>query len=260
MLASFSEMQIQHRRKVALQIEAGGFIIKTVENQEELQRVLKLRYEVFFKEFRSAPQPEEGVDVDEFDSICDHLIILDPKEDRLVGTYRLICSDFSDKFYSQNEFTIGEFLKQPGVKLELGRACIDKSYRSGMVMALLWRGLAAYMRETKADYLFGCTSVKTMDPKVVSAIQSHLQGLGALTDDFGIGTTPDYTMSMPKDVDVGNSVVADEYIPSLLLAYLKAGAKVVRQPALDKEFECVDFFTVLCTDQMNKAHERRYQL
>lgn len=58
--------------------------------------------------------------------VCDHLIIIEketadePK--RSFGTYRMLCSQFTDRFYSETEFKIDAFLQVPGIKLELGRA------------------------------------------------------------------------------------------------------------------------------------------
>ncbi|NLO44190.1 MAG: hypothetical protein GX106_04435 [Candidatus Cloacimonetes bacterium] len=36
-------------------------------------------------------------------------------------------------------------------------------------------------------------------------------------------------------------------IPSLLMSYLNVGAKVYGSPALDREFQCIDFLTLLDT-------------
>jgi putative hemolysin len=246
--------------KVRIRLEAGNFVIKTIDSYEELKTVLALRYDIFHREFRSGPMPATGWDVDEFDAICDHLVIIDQEKDRLVGTYRLISSSFANKFYSQTEFDLGTLLEAPGVKLELGRACIDKSYRSGMVMTLLWRGLAAYMREVKADYLFGCSSAKTTDPTEVASIQAYLRQGGDVSDEWGIHPLPKYQMPKTEGSVQPDPAKAAELVPSLLSSYLKAGAKVCGEPALDLEFECVDFFTVLRTDQLTRMFERKYQL
>ena len=39
-------------RKIPVYFEKGSFIIKTIENRFELKEVLKLRYQVFHKEYR----------------------------------------------------------------------------------------------------------------------------------------------------------------------------------------------------------------
>ncbi|MFM8314939.1 MAG: hypothetical protein ACKOA8_11700, partial [Deltaproteobacteria bacterium] len=55
------------------------------------------------------------------------------------------------------------------------------------------------------------------------------------------------------------SKTVDEMIPALLQSYLKAGAKVSPTPALDRDFKCVDFFTVLDMESLTQLYERRYR-
>jgi putative hemolysin len=55
------------------------------------------------------------------------------------------------------------------------------------------------------------------------------------------------------------SKTVDEMIPALLQSYLKAGAKVAASPALDRDFKCVDFFTVLDMESLTQLYERRYR-
>ena len=243
--------------KVRFAIDAGNFSIKTVETPGELEEALELRHEVFYREYQNSELPW-GLDVDDYDLMCDHLVIRDLQEKKLVGTYRLISSSFSEQFYSQSEFDLGTFLQSPGVKLELGRACVDKSYRSGMVMTLLWRGLAQYIRLVKADYLFGCSSVKTVDPSSVAKISKYLENQGYLSQEFGIAPLPEFRM--PKDQELEAEGEVKDWIPSLLNAYLKAGAQVHGAPALDRAFGCVDYFTILKTAQLNQVFERRYSV
>ena len=47
-------------------------------------------------------------------------------------------------------------------------------------------------------------------------------------------------------------------IPPLLRSYFSAGSKVYGHPALDKEFKCVDFLTILNCDELTSGYKRRY--
>jgi putative hemolysin len=243
--------------KVRFSVDAGNFSIKTVETPGELEEALELRHEVFYREYQNSELPW-GLDIDDYDLMCDHLVIRDVQEKRLVGTYRLICSSFSNRFYSQSEFNLDGFLESPGVKLELGRACVDRSYRSGIVMTLLWRGLAQYIRLVKADYLFGCSSVKTISPAEVAKVSTYLKSRGHFSDEFGIHPLPNFRM--PKELEMEVEGDAKDWIPSLLNSYLKAGAQVHGEPALDRAFGCVDFFTILRTAQLSQVFERRFSV
>ncbi len=249
-------------RKIPVYFEKGSFIIKTIENRFELKEVLKLRYQVFHKEYRKKKFPF-GIDVEALDSIADHLVIIDKESEKIVGTYRLICSEFSNVFYSQSEFAIQGFFELPGVKLELSRACIHKDFRKGVVMNLLWRGLIKYMGEVKAKYLFGCSSIKTMDPMEVALVVNHFRSEGQLLNAIEAHPLPIFEMArLGVSFDEGAIAVSkpvEDMIPPLLQSYLKAGAKLAPVPALDRDFKCVDFFTVLDIDSLTQIYERRYR-
>jgi putative hemolysin len=45
--------------------------------------------------------------------------------------------------------------------------------------------------------------------------------------------------------------LGEPVIPSLLAAYLKAGARVAGDPAFDRVFKCADFFTLIRTRDMS---------
>lgn len=256
------------RPHVPLYIEKDRFLLKTVSNVEELRESLKLRHDTFFVEYKGEFNPS-GLDMDEFDLICDHLIVIDKQEVssmKVVGTYRMISSTFSKRFYSQTEFNIDGFLALSGEKLELGRACIDQDYRNGAVINLLWRGVMEYARKTNSSYLFGCSSVKTTNPLEAALIAHLIFRDVPLPTDFNIKPLEAYVMPgfneiMPQDLSTVPPYMIAEVkrkLPSLLKTYLRAAATICKEPALDREFECIDFFTILCIDQMNLAFERRY--
>ena len=267
--SAYVKYQIHKHKKetfslnVAIDIKHSKFQVKTVSSVDEFLEVLRLRYQVFHREGLKK-KIAVGIDLDRLDFVCDHLIIKDMRENRIVGTYRLISSIFSDEFYSQNEFHLGGFLHQPGIKLELGRACTHKDYRNGITIALLWKGLGEYIQKTKAKYLFGCASVKLTDTAVIGWLTNHLRTEGHLIDDFGITPTP--LFRVPSNEGELPSLKLEyfnswkEHIPSLLHAYLRAGAKIYGEPALDKEYECIDYLTVLDTTKLQGAYEKRYQV
>lgn len=233
-----------------------NFILKTADTPFELRQVLKLRHEIFYKELQNK-ELESNLDIDDFDLLCDHLIIIDKKSSKVVGTYRLISSQFSNKFYSQGEFTLDAFLAAPGNKLELGRACIHKDYRNGAMISLLWRGIIAYVKITNSQYLFGCASVQTMDPLLASEILEYLRANHLSSEEFHVSPTVKYTSDITKPL-VSEQVA--EKIPALLHSYIKAGAKFYGLPACDRDFDCYDFFMILKIEDLSKIFRRKYGL
>jgi putative hemolysin len=249
--------------KVKLLVERDRFIIKTVENHEELTKVLRLRYDVFYRELLEERHAFE-MDIDKFDFTCDHLIIVDKKTDTFIGTYRLISSLFSNKFYSETEFNLENVIAQPGIKLELGRACVHRDYRTGSSIALLWRGITEYMKETNTKYMFGCSSVKSTDNIEIAAIYKNLCHSYLAAPQCQV--TPKRKFKIKEFETIATSISkeiedeAAEKIPPLIKSYLNMGGLICGEPAYDKNFKCADLFTLFNVDSLSDKVHKKYKI
>jgi putative hemolysin len=253
--------------KIEVYSEVGPFVVKTVSNVQELKEALRLRYQVFHREMIGKSKGV-GVDVDEFDFLCDHLAIVEKKTNRMVGTYRLNCSEFSQDFYSGREFNLDRILAQPGIKLELGRACIHKDFRRGVVISLLWRGIAEYMSLSQAQLLFGCASIKTENPRQAALLYKYFVSKGRIIPEYLAIPTKIYTMPkldlwiqfFQNPLTEAEIKEVEELIPPLCRAYIKIGAFIGGEPAWDAEFKCIDFLTILHREDLNRTLWKRYKL
>lgn len=270
-LQSFYQLRLNRihkfKSKIDIHIEVGPFEVKTVTNVEELKEALSLRYEVFHREMLGKKSPF-GFDVDEFDFNCDHLIIKEKRSNQIVGTYRLNCSLFTQNFYSGKEFLISHLFEQPGVKLELGRACIHKDYRRGVLISLLWRGIAEYMAASEARILFGCATVKTDDPRDAALLTRYFEEEGRILPDYRTRPTIPFTMPMlnyfmnevRSPLTEAQRAHAEELLPPLCRAYIKIGASIGGEPAWDQEFQCIDFLTILRREDLNRTLWKKFKL
>lgn len=254
-LYAFTRQLRAFQPKVRLFIVKEPYLIKTVESSWELEEALRLRYRVFHHEWLGKSGPE-SIDVDAYDFQADHLIIINRKTGRIVGTYRLISSSYSKAFYSSQEFNLTSLLSRPGVKLELGRACIEPAFRNGLTLVLLWKGIHAYISEINASYCFGCSSIQTTDPLKIIGLVRYFQKAGYLTSRYAFPVQPAYRIPF---FQVSEPVIPEtpSDVPALLDRYLRAGARVSAEPALDCVFRCVDFMTVLETAQLQSNLHRR---
>ncbi|MEF3694668.1 MAG: GNAT family N-acyltransferase [Candidatus Cloacimonadota bacterium] len=244
------------RANLPILIERTGHIIKTADSTEELEAVLRLRHLVFLEELLHRKK-KNGKDKDKFDKTCDHLMIIEKATGLLIGTYRLQSSLHTKKFYSATEFRMKSIQKLPGNKLELGRACVHPSHRTGLTIALLWEGIRAYVTASQTDYLFGCSSIKTMNKEEIREIYHYLSSQGHMLDLHKLRPrtkfrVPGFKRQLRRNPSHKLSLELNhrELIPSLLFSYLKAGAKVCGAPALDKSFKCIDFLTLLSADEI----------
>lgn len=244
--------------KINIKVQKGRYMVKTAENSKELLQVLKLRYKVFNLKTKKVFK----LDIDRFDKEADHLLIYDLETDNIIGTYRILCSRFTDKFYSETEFDISQIKSLSGEKIELGRACIKPEYRNGATLMLLWRAISEYVEKVKADYLFGCSSVFTTDPLEVAFLTEHLLKNYSselfYTKPYKTVEKIDRYISFIRENHIETSS-AEKLIPPLLKMYLNAGSNVCGLPSLDEEFGCVDFFTILDTKNLTDAFRRKYK-
>lgn len=225
----------------------------TVEDVREVQR---LRYKVFIETMNlSALANAEGLDQDEFDDYCDHLIVRDSNTLEVVGTYRVMSPHGArrmGKYYSEQEFDLSRLENLRNITAEAGRACIHPDYRSGGVIMMLWAGLAEYMRKERCEYLMGCASVSLADGGHNAAALYH-----ALSENNM--APPDYRVAphVPFPIEVREAGHAPQ-IPPLLKGYLRSGAWVCGDPAWDPDFHSADFFLLLPLAKLDKRYARHY--
>lgn len=244
--------------KIIFEIKTQNYTLTTAEHMSDLVALFRMRHHIFFNE--TGITDDMNLDLDEFDSICDHLVIRSNSTGEICGTYRMVSSLVSQRFYSQGEFNLDQFLEADGVKLELGRACIHPHHRNGAVIDLLWKGIGEYARQTKAKFLFGCSSIMTVSETMSEALVKAMTKNQMTSNLFNIHPIGKYKMDLTKvrGADVFEEKFVLSQIPPLLRSYMSAGAKVYGAPARDLEFQCIDFFTILNLEEINSSYDKRY--
>ena len=114
-----------------------GYQIRFAENREDVQAALRLRYRVFSLELNEGPESafEQGYETDEFDAICDHLLVEHVATGEVIGTYRLQTGSVAGRnrgYYSEREFAFSVYEGLRDSMLELGRACIVMRNHQGL--------------------------------------------------------------------------------------------------------------------------------
>ena len=226
-----------------IELRQGPYQARFVSDKTDLLAALRLRFEVFNLELNEGLESafRTGHDVDEFDEVCDHLIVEHTATGRIVGTYRLQTGTTARNgagFYSQREFDFTPYERLRAELIELGRACIQREHRSTDVLYLLWRGIAQYALLHDSRYLIGCSSLTSQDPAHGTAVY---QALFECISDVELRTSPQPQFAMPLVAPNG----ASNKVPKLLRTYLAIGAKICGPPAIDREFKTIDFLTLL---------------
>lgn len=250
------EMKMQaFAPKVLFNWRHNDYCIKTVDSLPELKSVLELRHKIFFQE--ALGESRASYDFDRYDLLADHVILKHLPSNKIVGTYRLLSSEFTDEFYSEREFELTNFKKCEGRKLELGRACVSRDFRSGVAISLIWQGIAKYAQITESDYFFGCGSVRSTDPHLAVALTDYFNEV-APGRRFDVKPTIAYEFDFLPDQNSFSVGEVANYVPPLLRSYINAGARVHGMPAIDRAMQCTDFMVILDLKQLTPKFRIRY--
>ncbi|MFA5265857.1 MAG: GNAT family N-acyltransferase [Opitutaceae bacterium] len=218
--------------------------LRLSQSPEDVRLAQRLRYEVFNLELKEGLPSAlaSGLDVDEFDEVCDHLIVCDRQSGVVVGTYRLQTGAMAEAghgYYSEREFDFTPFSPARGQLVELGRACVASAHRDQVVVGLLWKGIALYLKKHGARYLTGCSSLTSQDEAAGLAVYRDLAATCLVEPKWRTQPQPGWRCSP----DSGTP--ASIPLPRLMRAYLAIGVKICGEPAIDREFRTIDFLTWL---------------
>lgn len=236
-------------------VTSNRYLVRLAETEDDIRRAQSLRYRVFNLELGEGLQrsQENELDIDQYDSQCDHLLVVERDTNQVIGTYRLQTYKTAKKhkgFYTGDEFKLSVLPDDIFNKsVEVGRACIHKDHRNGRVLYLLWRGIAEYMQFTESRYLFGCCSITSTDPKEGWAHMAFLHRKGLVHDEYDIDTKPGYNC---PEIEVDEDDWKDITLPQLFRLYIDLGAKILSKPALDKEFKTIDFLILVDVKKLDE--------
>jgi L-ornithine Nalpha-acyltransferase len=252
-------------------VRVNEFELRHVTRPAELAAAQALRYRVFYEELGAIPDPEtrkNHLDVDAFDEHADHLIVVDTSRPAgampcVVGCYRMLRESVAREiggFYTASEFDLTGVSRERGEILELGRSCVDAAYRTGAVMQLLWRGIAAFQERYRFGLMIGCaslpgTDVATVAPQIRYLHEKHLAPLGLRPH----AHSHRRIAHEPFAAHGYDSAAAGRSLPALLKGYLRLGGMIGEGAVLDEQFNTIDVCIVLPTDRIEARYLRHYR-
>lgn len=240
----------------------GSLEVRLAQTAAEVRQAQKLRYRVFYQEGAAIANPGRLFarrDVDAYDAICDHLLVLDhaahdgpnPNRPAVVGTYRLLRQPVAEEysgFYTSGEFDIGTLIARHANLqfLELGRSCVLGPYRNKRTMELLWHGIAGYLRQYRTDVMFGCASLDGTDPKQLALPLSFLHHYARAPEEWRARARPERYVEMNRlSKESIDPKAALNALPPLIKGYLRLGASIGDGAVVDHEFGTTDVLIIL---------------
>ena len=240
----------------------GTLEVRLAQTAAEVRQAQKLRYRVFYQEGSAIPNPGRLFarrDVDAYDAICDHLLVLDHaardgqpgNRPAVVGTYRLLRQPLAEEyggFYTAGEFEIGGLLAHHANLqfLELGRSCVLAPYRNKRTVELLWQGIHAYVMQNRCDVMIGCASLDGTEPKQLALPLSFLHHYARAPEAWRARALTERYVEMNRmSKETIDPKAALRALPPRIKGYLRLGAYIGDGAVVDHEFGTTDVLIIV---------------
>ncbi|TDC01123.1 GNAT family N-acetyltransferase [Micromonospora fluostatini] len=248
-------------------LTTSGYTLLIAGDPTQVAAAQRLRHEVFATELGATLRPDvPGLDVDDLDAHCDHLIVVQERTGDVVGTYRLLPPGRTGRRYAESEFDLTPLAPLRDDLVEAGRSCVHPDHRSGAVINLMWAGITRYLHLRGSRWLGGCASVPVDDGgRAVAEVWARAQAghlappalrvrpLRPWYAEPAAGVRPG-----PAPADAAPLARAGSLVPPLLRGYLRLGAWIGGEPAYDPDFRVADFYVLFTLDRMNPRHLRHF--
>lgn len=224
-------------------------------NASEIAEAQRLRYQVFAEEMGAEVKGPEGLDVDEYDDFCEHLLVRESETHQVIGTYRILNPENAVKaggYYSASEFDLSRIEHLFNQTVEVGRACVHKDHRNGGTITMLWGGLAKYMMQHGYEYMIGCGSVSMADGgHAAASVYKRLTEKYLSPAEYRVFPhNPVPLASLNADVEAE--------VPPLIKGYLRIGAYICGEPAWDANFNTADMLVMLPLSRINQRYAKHF--
>jgi putative hemolysin len=248
-------------------LETDNFLVKLAENPEEVEKALRLRYEVFNLEQGKGLDEcdKRGVDSDEFDEFCLHLLVIEKEAGKVIGTYRVHLGSIANTekgFYSAREYEVKGLNEITDCCMELGRSCVAPKYRTGATVALMWGGIGELLNRANLRFMFGCVSLETTNPAAGWALHRYFQQNNHMSEILEAEPRSRYRLeSVPEQETeklLQDEIALKKFLPPLFKGYLRLGCKICGDPAFDNEFGTIDFLIIVDKQKVPERYVKHF--
>ncbi|GHH71521.1 hypothetical protein GCM10018793_06810 [Streptomyces sulfonofaciens] len=233
------------------------YTVTLARDESDVRAAQRLRHDVFALEMgahlRATSEP--GLDTDAFDAYCDHLLVRDEATGQAVGTYRLLPPEraaIAGRLYAEGEFDLSALGAIRGGLVEAGRSCVHPDHRDGAVIGLIWAGIARYMTGAGHEWLGGCCSVPLADGGALAAgTWDRVRERHLAPEEYRVRPLLPW-----RHEDIARQDRTE--LPPLLRGYLRLGAWVCSEPALDADFGVADLYVLLPMRRVDPRYLRHF--
>jgi putative hemolysin len=244
-------------------IGTSAYTLLIADDPEQVVAAQRLRHAVFAGELGATVHAATpGLDTDEFDDHCDHLIVRHDGTGEIVGTYRMLPPERAGRLgrrYAEAEFDVAALSPLRDHLVEVGRTCVHPDHRSGAVINLMWAGIARYLHLKGLRWLGGCASVPLADGGATAAgVWETVRAKHLSPPPMRLTPRRPWLAEPAAREAVAHGSARRPPMPPLLRGYLRLGAWVCGEPAYDPDFDVADFYVLLSLDRTDPRYLRHF--
>lgn len=223
----------------------GKYRARLAASSEDLCLTQSLRHRSFLAQRGIAV--DQGRDADDFDVLCQHVLVEELATGRLVCCYRLM--QFAPgqtlaSSYAAQVYGLAALDAFAGAKLELGRFCLDPDWHDPDILRLAWGAMAQIVDAQKVSLLFGCSSFDGTDwlphAKALALLRAHLAPSRWQPTEKAAELFRFAKELHAVHVDLREAL---QGLPPLLRTYLAMAGWVSDHAVIDRQFDTLHVFT-----------------
>lgn len=229
----------------------GRLTLRMARDAADMAQVAELR-RVRFRDNR-------GADMDRFDPLCAHLLVVEADDPTALACARLRLLDGPelDAGYSAQFYDLGPLARAGLRGLELGRVCIASARRQDPdILRAVLAGIALHADAENVDLLLGCASFKGDDPARHAAALGWLKARHTGPAHLCPYKRDPLAFDLPQAGQLADQKAAMQSIPPLLRLYLGLGGWVSDHAVRDPNLNTLHVFTAVEIARIPPARKR----
>ena len=240
----------------------GRYKARLAESETDVRSCQNLRYLTFIQTRGLSDNPDpQGIDSDEFDADCRHMMVEDTRTGQLVCCFRMMPLESGadiGRCYSAKYYDLDALRDYSGPLVEMGRFCIHPAWKDPAILRVAWTAMTRFVDDNKVEMLFGCSSFQGVDA------EDYSDAFALLSEKHIAPKRWLPRVKAPKVVLFGrqfklrppNMKLALSRMPPLLRTYLVMGGWVSDHAVVDNEMNTLHVFTGVEIARVPKSRQR----
>lgn len=227
---------------------AGKYRARLAETEADVIACQRLRHLTFLAERGVEREGANGLDRDEFDPHCKHVMVEETKTGTLVCCFRMMPLGSGEEIgqsYAARYYELSNLARFPGKMVEMGRFCIHPAWRDPDILRTAWAAMTRVVDGEGVELLFGCSSFYGVDA------EAYMDAFALLAQKHIAPKRWLPRVKAPRVFRFGPKLkfrkpemsLALKRMPPLLRTYLQMGGWVSDHAVIDHDLNTLHVFT-----------------